>query len=156
MSLSAILVMLVAASAAPAPLSVQRMAGALAVTASVAKATYAPGEPVVVQITIRNVSPDPLSLTFNSGQRFELTVRRPRGDEVWRWSHDKAFIQVVQTITLRPQEVRAFPPGIWDQRDFQGRMVDPGPYEVVVHFLGRVGDRGGVALPPLPITIIAR
>jgi uncharacterized protein (DUF58 family) len=156
MILSAILVALFAAAAAPAPLSVQRTEGALAVTASVAKAAYAPGEPVAVQVTVRNASADPVRLTFNSGQRFDLAVRRPRGDEVWRWSHDKAFIQVVQTITLRAQEALSFPPGIWDQRDFQGRPVDPGPYEVVVYFLGRAGDRGGITLPPLPITILAR
>lgn len=153
--LSAILIGLLTMSSAAAPVVVERTAGQLTLTASVAKRIFASGEPVVIQFAVRNAASGALGVMFTSGQRFDFIVRRSRGDEVWRWSHDKAFIQVVQTTTLRPQETLTFTE-IWDQRDFQGRRVDPGTYELIAVFMGRVDGKGTVALPPLAVTITAR
>lgn len=150
--LSAILIALLTMTASAAPVTVERTEGNLALTASVAKRIFAPGEPVSIRFSIRNAAGGALGVMFTSGQRFDFIVRRSRGDEVWRWSHDKAFIQVIQTATLGPQEALAFS-GTWDQRDFQGRHVDPGAYELIAVFMGRVGERSGIALPPIGITI---
>ena len=89
--------------------------------------------------------------------RLDLVVRRPRGDEVWRWSHDKAFTQVIQTLLLRPQESSVLRVA-WDQRDLQGRRVDPGNYEAIVVFMGRVEGAGRTpaTLAPLAFTIGSR
>lgn len=146
-------VMLVAAAA---PVTVDRVEGSLRYQASIPKRTYAAGEVIEVSLTTRNIGGGPVSLTFYSGQRFDLLARRPRGDEVWRWSHDKAFIQVVTTVLLRPGEVLGGRPdkATWDQRDLQGRRVDPGSYEIVATFMGSVeGGAREVQLPPLAITI---
>src|SRR5256885_17031198 len=70
-----------------------------------------------VALTAVNTAGAPVSVTFTSGQRFDLVIRRPRGDAVWRWSHDKAFIQVIQTLTLQPGDRLSFKIP-WDQTDY--------------------------------------
>ena len=153
--LTAILIGIFTMTAGAAPVTVERTEGNLILTASVAKRTFAPGEPVGIQFTVRNAATGALGVMFTSGQRFDFVVRRSRGDEVWRWSHDKAFIQIIQTATLRPQEVLSFSE-TWDQRDFQGRRVDPGTYDLIAVFMGRLNDKTSIALPPIGITIAGK
>lgn len=143
-----------AVTAGAAPVTVQRVDGSLALEASLAKRTYAPGEGVEITLSVRNAGNAPLGVTFTSGQRYDFIIRRPRGDEVWRWSHDQAFIQVIQTALLRPQESLTFRE-VWDQRDFQGRRMDPGAYEAIAMFMGHSegGRFASVQLPPLAFTI---
>lgn len=137
---------------AAVPVSVERVDGAFRYEASMPKPNYYAGEEVTVALSVTNTGGAPASVTFRSGQRFDLIIRRPRGDEVWRWSHDKAFIQIVQTIMVQPQETLAFSAS-WDQGDFQGRRVDPGSYEAIAIFYGRVEGGREVRLGPLPFTI---
>lgn len=136
---------------------VERVDGSLRYAAAIPRQQFDPGEAVEVTIAVKNVGGGPAAITFPSGQRYDLAVRRPRGDEVWRWSHDKAFIQVIQTVTLKPGEALSFKVA-WDQRDLQGRRVDPGTYEVIAIITGR-GDGAGrpsVQLPPLQFTVTTR
>ena len=151
----AILIGLFTMTAGAAPVTVERTEGNLTLTASVAKRSFAPGEPVGIQFTVRNAAAGSLGVMFTSGQRYDFIVRRSRGDEVWRWSHDKAFIQVIQTETLRPQEPRSYSE-TWDQRDFQGRRVDPGTYDLIAVFMGRLNDKASITLPPIGITIAGK
>lgn len=141
--------------AAAGPVRVEHVEGHLRIDASLPHAVYGPGEPVDVALRVRNVGSAPVSVTFTSGQRFDLVVRRPRGDEVWRWSHDKAFIQVIETVTLKPGDILAYQVA-WDQQDYQGRRVDSGSYQAVAVFMGRVGTRREIRLPPLEFTIRAQ
>lgn len=152
--LIAVVLAALVAAAPVGPLTVERTEGGLRYEASVPARSYGAGEPVEVTITIRNSGSSATSLTFSSGQRFDLLVRRPRGDEIWRWSHDKAFIQVIQTVSVRPNEPLTFK-GSWDQRDYQGRRVDPGTYEIIAFVTARVegSERPAVQLPPLQFTI---
>lgn len=152
-----LLIGVLAASAGAQPLTVERTDGGLHLEASLAQRIFAPGEPVAVTVAVRNIATAPLGIVFNSGQRLDLIVRRPRGDEVWRWSHDKAFTQVIQTLLLRAQESSVLRVA-WDQRDLQGRRVDPGTYEAIVVFMGRVegASRMPVTLAPLAFTIGSR
>lgn len=147
----------IALAAAAGPATVERVKGTLRYEASITKQSYAAGEPIDITLAVTNTGGSPVSITFTSGQRFEFRVRRPRGGDVWFWSHDKAFLQVIQTISLKPGEALSFKEA-WDQRDLQGRRVDPGPYEVVAIFMGRAagGDGQSVQLPPLFFTITGR
>jgi len=149
------LVLVALVAAAPgAPLMVERVDGGLRHEASITKRAFDPGESIEITITIRNAGVNPVSLTFFSGQRFDLLVRRPRGDEIWRWSHDKAFIQVIQSIPIRPNEPLTLK-GSWDQRDYQGRRADPGAYEIIAFVTGRIeaSERAPIQLPALQFTI---
>lgn len=139
-------------TAAVGPVRVERAEGHLRLDASLPHAAYGPGEQVEVTLRARNAGSAPISITFTSGQRFDLIVRRPRGDEVWRWSHDKAFIQVFGTVTLQPGETLSYQVA-WDQQDYQGRRVDSGSYQAVAVFMGRAGTQREIRLPPLTFTI---
>ncbi len=140
--------------AAATPTSVERVEGNLHLAASIPRASYAVGERVETIVTARNAGEGPLAITFSSGQGYDLLIRRPRGDEIWRWSNDKAFTQIVQTTTLKAGASVSFR-GAWDQRDLQGRRVDPGTYEVVAIFMGHLegGDKRPVQLPPITFVI---
>ena len=152
-----VIIGVLAAGAAAQPVAVDRTEGALRVEALLPRRVFGPGDLVEVTVTVRNVSTAPLGVLFTSSQKLDLIVRRPRGDEVWRWSHDKAFTQAIQTLLLRAQESTVMRVA-WDQRDLQGRRVDPGNYEAIVVFMGRVegAGRAPAALAPLGFSIGAR
>src|SRR2546426_6455438 len=133
--------------AAASPLSVERLESGLRVAASLPRPTYEAGQVVEISLTATNNGGAPVSVTFTSGQRFDLVIRRPRGDAVWRWAHDKTFIQVIQTLTLQPGGRLSFKIP-WDQTDYQGLRVDPGPYEAVAVLLGATRGAGGKQAPP--------
>ncbi len=149
---SVIAVGAVVLTAAVGPLRVEQVEGGLRLEASLSRPAYRAGETIEVALSAANAGSAPVSVTFTSGQRFDLVIRRPRGDEVWRWSHDKAFIQVIQTVTLQPGESLSFRIP-WGQRDYQGRRVDPGPYEAVAVFMGRTDTGREIRLPPLAFAI---
>lgn len=147
-----ILVVAVLVATVTAPPSVQEARGKLRLELSLAKAAYVPGEPVQATLTLRHEGESPTRVQFTSGQRFDLLVRRG-GALVWRWSDDKAFVQVIQDVTLRPGETLSFS-AAWNQQDLQGRRASPGDYEIVGVFLGRAGDApAGISTPPLAFRI---
>jgi len=53
---------------------------------------------LTARITLRNTQPQPLRLTFPSGQLFELVIRNDKGETVHTWSANKLFPQVVQSL----------------------------------------------------------
>src|SRR5207247_11187861 len=112
--------------AAASPLSVERVESGLRVEASLPRPTYDAGQVVEVALTAVNTGGSPVSVTFTSGQRFDLVIRRPRGDAVWRWSHDKAFIQVIQTLTPQSGQSLSFKIS-WEQTGCWRPRVAPAP-----------------------------
>jgi hypothetical protein len=59
---------------------------------------------MTARMTLRVVQNQPLALTFNTGQLYDLVVRDANGDAVYRWSDGRAFTQLVQTIPFGPGE----------------------------------------------------
>lgn len=58
---------------------------------------------IAIRFTVTNDGDDPVELTFPSALQADIVVAD--GDhEVWRWSDDRAFVQVVTTETLGPGE----------------------------------------------------
>lgn len=146
-----LMIVALAVAAVPPP-SAQKVVGKLRVEITLDKATYLRGESVTVRLTARNEGESPTRVQFSSGQRFDLIIRR-RGALIWRWSHDKAFIQKVDDVTLGPGETLTFR-ATWEQLDLQGRRVDPGEYEAAGVFLGRASDaQGSIETPPLAFQI---
>jgi hypothetical protein len=145
----AVLIIVAGATAGPA---VERTQGDLRLRLAVAKASFTAGEPVEARLAITNAASSPINITYYTGQQSDLLVRQ-RGALIWQWSHDKAFVQVVRESTMGPGE-RLFYSWMWDQRDLQGRQVEPGAYEISAVFMGaqRSGPRT-VEVGPLQITI---
>ncbi len=59
------------------------------------KPAYNPGEKIQMTLKITCTTFTPFTFQFNSGQRYDFTIENARGEEVWRWSRDKMFIQIL-------------------------------------------------------------
>lgn len=68
---------------------------------------YTPGDVVRVRYRLTNVSGEALTLTFPSGQQYDLALDGSRG-RVWTWSMDKLFPAVVSTRVFAPEETFEF------------------------------------------------
>ena len=66
-------------------------------TLSLDRAIYASADAptLTARLTIRNAASSPVSLTFLSGQIYDLEIRNDKGDVVYRWSAGKVFPQIV-------------------------------------------------------------
>ncbi len=76
----------------------------------------------------RNISDQPQTVTFPSGQDFDITVRRQSGEQVWQWSASRTFIQVLREVMLQPGEQRTFT-ATWNPAQESGTAAGPGVYE---------------------------
>lgn len=65
--------------------------------------------PDSVQFTyqVTNVSDQPVTLTFPSAQRFDVRVTQD-GREIWRWSADRMFAQMLGEERLDADETRQY------------------------------------------------
>ncbi len=122
------LVVFVAAGALAGPTARVERQG-VELTLSVDREVYLVGEPVQMELVVRNPASGPVTLQFPSSQRYDFLVLREDGRLVWRWSHDKVFAQVLGSLTLDPGEERRYRER-WDQTDNEGRPVSPGRYWV--------------------------
>ena len=79
------------------------------------------------RIALRVTQPEPLELTFPTGQRFEFEIRDESGQLVYRWSDGMAFTLAFGTESFGPGETN------WLVRvpltDALGNLLDPGAYE---------------------------
>jgi hypothetical protein len=95
----------------------------LTVRVAPARTTYAAGEPITLTLGVRNPTDVAVTLRFATGQRYDFVIESAAGAELWRWSAERAFTQV-----LGEQIV---PPG-WElnyNETFAGRLA-PGTYRV--------------------------
>ena len=61
---------------------------------------YPVGGTATARLTLRNTQAQPVSLTFPSGQRFDVVVRNGKGDVVYQWSRGKAFTMLYGTLAV--------------------------------------------------------
>lgn len=135
---------------APAPRA-SRAVGDLRYEVGLAKTAYERGEAVEVALRVANASGAPVAVSWG-GQAYDVVVRQ-RGGLVWQWSHDKAFAQVMRQVSLPPGDALSYHVS-WEQRDLQGRPVDPGVYDITGVFMATSREaRGPVEVGPVRITI---
>ncbi len=68
------------------------------------KESYPSGEPIVLRLEVTNRTEAPVTPEFSNGQRFDFVIQDEAGGSAWRWSADKAFIQVLGEEQLAPGE----------------------------------------------------
>jgi hypothetical protein len=112
----------------PAGSAAAAQTGPIVVTVTTDKPSYAPGEPVRLTLTARNVSTSPVPAN-GGAQEYDFVVRDASGADVWRWSAGKAFILIYRYGTLAPGETKTFSE-TWDQRRNDGQPVAPGTYRL--------------------------
>ncbi len=110
----------------------------------------AQGEPISMALSITNCSDQEVQRAYADGQRYDFIVTDAAGREVWRWSHDLAFIQVIGEETFAAGETVTYTVA-WDQTTNDGERVPPGRYDVLgvdvgCEQLGQ-GCRFGMGLP---------
>jgi hypothetical protein len=66
------------------------------------KRTYAAGEPIALTLALVNAGSEPLRLRFMTAQRYDFTLQDQRGQQVWRWSSERFFAQVLGEETIAP------------------------------------------------------
>jgi hypothetical protein len=114
------------------------------------KEVYQVGEPVAITLII--TASEPTALYYRTSQRFEFAVADGDRQGVWRWSSDRAFLQVLGQEVVEPGVELAYRQ-VWRQTDSKGNQVPPGHYTVTAestHCDENYDDCGGV----VPFTII--
>ena len=96
----------------------------LEVVVTTEKATYQVGEPITMTLRVSSRTGDEVRLHFSSAQRFDFAIRDARGRQVWRWSEEQIFAQVLETEALGPAR-----PQITYRAQFRGDLA-PGSYSV--------------------------
>jgi hypothetical protein len=79
------------------------------------------------RIGLQNDAASTSSLTFSSGQFFDIEVSDRSGDVVWRWSHDKGFTTAFWSLDLEAGQAYTRD-ATWDMKDDNGRSVPAGTY----------------------------
>lgn len=118
---------------APSPRETPGMAegeeGGLKLSVKLGKPSYRLAEPVTMTFTVTNVSQTTFQENLGTSQVYDFLVTR-EGKEVWRWSANQLFLQVITQFSLAPGQSRQYRE-TWKQVDNEGRGVPPGLYQVV-------------------------
>ena len=83
-----------------------------------------------ISYVTKNESDRDIEFTFNTSQKFELSVYDEDGNEKYRYSKDRMFTQAIQSFVLKADET-------YDFQDTWSNGVEPGTYEAVVTFKGK-------------------
>lgn len=86
---------------------------------------------VEAYITLTNSSSEPVELTFNSGQLFDIYLYDSNDELVNQWSNGRMFTQAFQTITLEPGQKKRFGDNL-ELKDMSGNKLDIGTYKLKI------------------------
>lgn len=86
---------------------------------------------VEAYITLANQTSEPIELTFNSGQLFDIYLYDSNDELVNQWSSGRMFTQAFQTITLEPGQKKRLGDTI-GLTDLEGNQLDIGCYKLKI------------------------
>ncbi len=66
--------------------------------------SYQPGDTVVMQMTVANPFPEPMTLQFSSGKMYDFILRDAQDNKIWQWSDGKVFTMALVRKELKPGE----------------------------------------------------
>ncbi|MBM7622816.1 BsuPI-related putative proteinase inhibitor [Sporohalobacter salinus] len=90
--------------------------------------SYQSGEIVNLNLIKVNISNSPIELTYSTSQRVDF-IARSLGQQVWQWSQNRKFAQIIETIELAPSEALVYQEN-WNQKNNRGQQVEPGIYQI--------------------------
>ena len=102
---------------------------------------YETGEPIPVKLSVANISPKPVVLSFQKNLEFELIVRRevdlvvaqvPR--IVWKLSENYPVLKDFHTLRIDAGKTLEFE-AVWDQKNRQNEAVKSGRYQIIGRLL---------------------
>lgn len=83
------------------------------------------------KISLKNTSDHSVKVTIPSGQKYEIVVTDTNGKEVYRYSIDKMFIQMIEEMELKPGEEKVWEEP-WDYTSNDGTRLAPGEYKATI------------------------
>lgn len=86
---------------------------------------------VEAYMTLTNQTSEPIELTFNSGQLFDIYLYDSNDQLVSQWSNGRMFTQAFQTITLHPGQQERFGDKL-ELKDLSGNPLDVGTYKIKI------------------------
>jgi hypothetical protein len=92
-------------------------------------------ERVEFELLIKNNEETPLHFEFPTSQYYEITVTDQTGQEVYRYSKGRFFLQALQTIRIDPHQTFRKVES-WDYK-VNGKRVPAGQYTVTATLLSR-------------------
>ncbi|MFY4774314.1 BsuPI-related putative proteinase inhibitor [Metabacillus sp. RGM 3146] len=95
---------------------------------------------VVFTLTVQNLSDSKKSMEFRSGQKYEIQVKDSSGEEIYRYSKGKMFIQSLSQLVLEPGESKSYKE-TWDYFK-EGHGLKTGKYQAAFTFLGKWKEDG--------------
>ncbi len=107
----------------------QEEAEGLKIELKLDKPSYKLKEPVKMTLTVTNKSKETFKDSFRSSQMYDFRVKQDN-KEIWHWSADKFFAQVITEFTLSPEKSVSFKE-VWEQVDNDGKKVSAGKYQVI-------------------------
>lgn len=90
---------------------------------------------VIFTLTVQNHSDAAKKMAFRSGQKYEILVKDQSGEELYKYSKGKMFIQSLDQLVLKPGESRSFEE-IWDYNK-NNHDIKAGTYHAYFTFLGK-------------------
>lgn len=103
---------------------------------SMAKSSYAAGEPIDVLLLVKNISDKNVTLNFEEDLEFDFTVQSELDllftqipQNIWQYSSEPEHVPRPKkhSITIAPGKGQTFK-GVWKQQNFSGARVKPGRY----------------------------
>ncbi|MBN8199092.1 BsuPI-related putative proteinase inhibitor [Bacillus sp. NTK034] len=90
-------------------------------------------ENMEMELVLRNNANYPLSFEFRTSQFYDVDIFNQKGEKVYSSSEGKAYLQAIQTVALKPDEIKVWKEQ-WDYRH-KGVRVKEGEYIVKARLL---------------------
>jgi hypothetical protein len=91
------------------------------------KMEFSRGENIEIKLTVKNYRGENVSFNFPSSHQYDFVVYDENFSQIWVWSGDKGFVQVLTDFTLGPGESREM---VWDWNQ-KIRDPDTGEYSQI-------------------------
>ncbi|MBN1754886.1 hypothetical protein JW877_01600 [bacterium] len=99
------------------------------VAVSAGKTSYTLGDSIEFTMIVSSRMDEPVKFVFSTSQPYDFIVRDSDGEEIWRFTHGKAFSQVVTPTELEPSEKVVYIMR-WNGETNRGTSVALGRYTV--------------------------
>ena len=112
-----------------------RSAEGIDVTVSTDKQSYQwIVEPVTITVTMTNTGDSLVNLTFPTSQVYDVIIKNKRDTELYRWSDNKFFLQVITEVPFQPGETMSWDVTWYQQGRFfnflPNHLLIPGTYSI--------------------------
>ena len=101
------------------------------------KISYSVGEPIKMTLKVFNYTQEDIIFHFNTSQRYDFIIEDEEGNEVWRWSKDRMFAQMLGKESLGQDN-----PEVICTEEYKNR-ISPGYYKVTGIFVAQEKPMSG-------------